>query len=405
MAQLSKRLASVDAFRALTMFFMIFVNDLWSLKKIPDWLEHAKMFEDRMGFADTIFPAFLFIVGLSIPFAISGRLAKGYSRQSTLIHILTRSFALLLIGFFHVNLENYNKLAAILPKPFWQIGITVAFFLIWMDYAPDFPRKKKNLLKGIGIAMLVILALLYKGSPGEGPAMADQYVWMRPQWYGILGLIGWAYLYCALIYLVTKDRLGWVIAAFLFFCGLMISDKLHLLHAFDPIKEYAWINSSGALPALTMAGVLCAVIYRRMSEKGKLTPSLGVMALLGVLSLIAGFTIRPYTGGISKIMATPAWVFICIGISIECFVLLAYIMDVKGQQNWIKPLKPAGTSTLTCYLLPYIHYAFLNMFYKVSGLSLIFRTGGIGIIKSLLYAFAIIWITGWLEKRRIRLAL
>ena len=36
-----QRLASVDILRALTMLLMIFVNDLWTLKGIPDWLEHV----------------------------------------------------------------------------------------------------------------------------------------------------------------------------------------------------------------------------------------------------------------------------------------------------------------------------------------------------------------------------
>ncbi len=61
-----KRLHSVDAIRALTMLCMIFINDLSGVKGIPEWMDHAKRFEDSMGFADTIFPCFLFIVGLSI---------------------------------------------------------------------------------------------------------------------------------------------------------------------------------------------------------------------------------------------------------------------------------------------------------------------------------------------------
>jgi len=31
------RIASIDAFRALTMGLMIFVNDLWTLKEVPVW--------------------------------------------------------------------------------------------------------------------------------------------------------------------------------------------------------------------------------------------------------------------------------------------------------------------------------------------------------------------------------
>lgn len=50
-----QRVAAVDVFRALTMFLMLFVNDIPGLKNIPHWLEHADINEDMMGFSDTIF--------------------------------------------------------------------------------------------------------------------------------------------------------------------------------------------------------------------------------------------------------------------------------------------------------------------------------------------------------------
>ena len=74
------RIASVDILRALTMTLMIFVNDLWSLENIPIWLEHTKAAQDGMGLADVVFPAFLVIVGMSIPFATASRLKKGEDR-------------------------------------------------------------------------------------------------------------------------------------------------------------------------------------------------------------------------------------------------------------------------------------------------------------------------------------
>ncbi len=79
-SMVSNRLKSIDILRALTMLLMIFVNDLWSLTEIPVWLEHKAAAEDGMGLADVVFPAFLFIVGLSIPHAIRARLSRGDSK-------------------------------------------------------------------------------------------------------------------------------------------------------------------------------------------------------------------------------------------------------------------------------------------------------------------------------------
>src|SRR6201995_5429144 len=102
MQTLPKRLLSIDVLRALTMFLMIFVNDASGVKHIPQWIDHAPGDADAMGFADTIFPAFLFILGLSLPFAINNRIKKGESSSNILIYILTRSAALLIMGFYHV---------------------------------------------------------------------------------------------------------------------------------------------------------------------------------------------------------------------------------------------------------------------------------------------------------------
>src|ERR1700760_4265782 len=153
----SKRLLSVDAFRALNMLCMVFINDLSGVKGIPYWMDHAKRMEDRMGFADTIFPAFLFIVGLSIPLALDRKMKKGGSGTSISLSILSRSFALLVMGFFHVNLESYSQ-AALLPEAVWEILITLAFFLIWIDYSDAISKVTKNILRITGWAILIAMA-------------------------------------------------------------------------------------------------------------------------------------------------------------------------------------------------------------------------------------------------------
>jgi len=87
----SIRLKSIDILRALTMLLMIFVNDLWTLTNIPEWLGHKAAHEDGMGLADVVFPAFLLIVGLSIPHAIGSRLKKVDTKVQILWHIFEHS--------------------------------------------------------------------------------------------------------------------------------------------------------------------------------------------------------------------------------------------------------------------------------------------------------------------------
>ncbi|HVS98652.1 MAG TPA: hypothetical protein VHE54_19300, partial [Puia sp.] len=64
----------------------------------------------------------------------------------------------------------------------------------------------------------------------------------------------------------------------------------------------------------------------------------------------------------------------------------------------------AGTITLTCYLLPDIHFAIIHLLGPSWQLPVVLRTGVAGVGKSLVFAFLIVLLTGLLEKKRIRLS-
>lgn len=388
------RVYSIDVFRAITMLLMIFVNDLWTLKEIPEWLGHAPAKVDGMGLADVVFPAFLVIVGLSIPFAISKRVKKGESIFETLKHIFFRTLALLTMGIFHVNLENYNSSESFLSKPVWQIIMTVAFFLIWLDYSSYHNKKRNNLLQILGVLVLAVLAHFYVGGTTENPT------WMQFHWWGILGLIGWAYLIASLVYLAFREKMGIYIAFFLFFLFFNSAEKLGWFDFLNLIKPYFWISGNGSNPAFSMAGVIIGVYYKNYLSIGKFK-NYGLVLSSSAISLILFGLLTRTLWGIHKIGASPSWVAICTGLSFLVLAGLIWLTDKKGKAHWFNLIKPAGTSTLTCYLLPYIHYALFSMVGIVLPLAL--RTGYVGILKSLLYALIIILITGILEKNRIRL--
>ena len=392
-ATLSGRLHSIDVFRAITMFLMIFVNDLWTLDNIPYWLGHMAAGEDGLGLADVVFPAFLLIVGLSIPFALRNRLQKGESHLHLGIHIILRSLALLVMGVYHVNLETYSS-AAFLPKPLWQISITIGFFLVWLDYTPRTSKVKRYSLQGLGLLILATMALLYTGGTPEEP------VWMRLQWYGILGLIGWSYLICSFIYLFFKEKVPLHILALVFFIFFNAAGKLGWLEPLSFIKPYVWIVGEGSMPAFTMAGVVITVFYGKLLKVGKIKSYWVLLGGMALLMLLFGLMTRPLWG-IHKLGSSPSWTTICIGLSILVFAFLIWLVDIQKKKEWFQLIRPAGTSTLTCYLLPYIHYAL----YSLVGLSLplFLRTGVLGLFKSMLYALLIIVLTGLLEKWRLRL--
>jgi len=82
--QKSERLLSLDVFRGITIAGMILVNNPGTWNAIYPPLQHA----DWNGCTptDLIFPFFLFIVGVAIPFAIWKRFEKGEPHQQHSFH-------------------------------------------------------------------------------------------------------------------------------------------------------------------------------------------------------------------------------------------------------------------------------------------------------------------------------
>ena len=386
---LPTRIQSIDVLRAITMFFMIFVNDVAGVGRIPAWIGHTAAEVDGMGFSDIIFPAFLFIVGLSLPFAIQTRIKKGDSVLAIAAHILLRSLALVVMGFFHVNLESYNSELAGLAKPIYTLLLTTGFFLVWLDYPKESSNLKKYGLTVIGVILILAMAYLYKGGN------ADHSQGLAPHWWGILGLIGWAYLFSALTYLLTRGKMWWLFIAFVIYALINITTHMGLLHV------NLWQIGDASSITLMMGGAVIATSYQLLIAQQQSKKLWLLLSLAGLLSIALGFVIRPYAGGISKIYATPAWVFICIGITILTFQLTIYLVDVKGKKDWFKWIKPAGTSTLTCYLIPYVLYATLSLLHF--NYPFFFNEGIGGIIRSFLVAFIVIRIVALMEKYRIRL--
>ncbi|HEV2352616.1 MAG TPA: DUF5009 domain-containing protein, partial [Puia sp.] len=128
-----------------------------------------------------------------------------------------------------------------------------------------------------------------------------------------------------------------------------------------------------------------------------------VIGLLAPVILAGGFLLRPL-GGIAKLGDTPSWVLICTAICLVMTVILAYVADLRGRSGWFAVIRPAGTSTLMCYLLTYVHYCIFKMLPPGWRLPLPLRSGEIGLLKSVVFSFLIILLTGWLEKRKFRLS-
>lgn len=400
----SRRNPAIDMLRALTMFIMIFVNDFWKIHDVPHWMEHAAYGEDFIGLADFVFPCFLFAVGMSIPYAIERRYAKGYSVESTLGHIFSRTFALWVMGAFIASSEA--RLSPDVPYPigvYWFI-MAIGFVGLWNQYPKPATRGHKlfyRACKVVGALALLYLAFTFRSPQGSV---------LGAGWWGILGAIGWTYLTCALVYIFTRDRLKYLLpvwGAFLLIC--LLGTPLRESLGGTPLLDFPERNlyqgmlgilhiGNGALPAFTMGGVILSILSARVAGRGEAWRLKRALAA-ALVFLLLGFAAHQ-CWIVSKIGATPPWVFWVIAASVALYALLNLLVQ-RGITGWFALIRPAGTATLTCYLIPYVFYGLSD----VTGITLPDWTthGILGLLNCACFSLVVIGVTWGLEKLHVKL--
>jgi heparan-alpha-glucosaminide N-acetyltransferase len=391
----SLRISSIDILRALTMVLMIFVNDLWSLNNIPGWLEHTAAAEDGMGLADVVFPAFLFIVGMSVPLAINNRRSKGDDNRKIFFHILERGAALLVMGLFLVNGEYLNAAETGISRGLWNVLSCLSFIALWNAWPKSTNPWIKRILKAMAVGILLVLAFICRSGEGENIQRFSTH------WWGILGLIGWAYMVGAIVVMLTGNKTTIIAIAWAIFLSICIASHAGLLDN-EIVGAIIGPLGVGGHVALVLGGAITTNIffhYHKLQQHAKM---MGILLLIAAALMALGFVLRPYWG-ISKIRVTPSWILICSGITIITFVLVNWIADQQGKASWFDFIKPAGTNTLLCYLLPYFGYALA----VATGWSLPewLLTGAVGLFKSLAFALLIVGIGGLLGKLGVKLKL
>lgn len=366
------RILSIDIMRGLTLVLMLFVNDLY-MPGVPAWLGHSKANFDGMGLADWVFPGFMFMVGMSIPYSIGNRIARGETTSSIWKHILIRTISLLIIGVLMSNSRNVNAEFTGMSKSLWSFIMYSGVFLIWNKYkVTDKNFYLINGLRLLGALMIVVMVYIFRTGETDGFSFKS---------WGILGTIGWGYLMASIVYMGARDNLLKTVVALLFFLVMNMLSKLHLLDFLNPVKPAFGVIINGNAPFIVLSGLFITLILKKLSKDDVRKTFLSILSL-GIMSIIIGFIFRNWFI-ISKIQATPSWGLICNGITIILFALLFWIIDIKKKIKWALFLKPAGENSLTIYLVPDMFYYIIwglglpVLFYKNSDVPLVVIAGSL----------------------------
>jgi hypothetical protein len=297
-----------------------------------------------------------------------------------------------------VNTESgYDEKAMSISMPIWSLLIYISMLLIWPNYSKTLPTFISTGLKLLGVTILTTLWFTYKGEHGGG---------MTPQWWGILGLIGWAYLIASCFYLLSKRvasaylQISILIAAA---AGLFLA--FFVLNALDTEKG-TWLatleDNSGNF---THAGiVLGGLILSQLFFQPDLTANKARNYCIFVIVSAALAFISWHFCPISKIGATPSWGLFSIFFCSLIFGFIYWLVDIKKRQNWTKLFEPAATNPLLIYIIPDIIGSLVGIF-SIHLRPAFFHAGLLGIIWSLCFAAVILFIGSLINRTEFRLKL
>ncbi len=311
------RLASLDALRGFDMLWIIGGDALvvaWA--ELTHWrsanwaanqLTHVPW--DGFHLYDLIFPLFVFLSGVAMPFSLSRRVERGDNRPALMFHAVKRGLILVALGvaynngLFRMGLDEMRY-----PSVLGRIGLayTGAAVIVLFTRVKGQARWLVGLLAGYWLALRFVPV---PGADGAGPFTQEG------------SLVGWV------------DR-------------ALVPGQL-FLGDHDPEGLLSTLPAIGS----ALAGALCGHLLRRPDW----TAERKTVALLGAgaASVAAGALWHPWFP-VNKNLWTSSFVLVTAGLSMLLLGVFYYVIDGRGWRRWAFPLQVIGANSILIYLAGHV---------------------------------------------------
>ena len=328
-----ERLTSLDSLRGLSIALMILVNSPGDPGHVYLLLRHAEW--NGWTLADTIFPTFLFMVGMSVVFSLDRRKENSASSPGLFGRILKRTVILFALGIFINVFPRFDLSTIRIPGVLQRIA--VCYFFVSLIVLKSGLRGRILWLAGLLASYWLMMRFI--PVPGIGAGVIEP----------------------------GNNFAAWV--------------DSHLLGG------YMWSYYGGkwdpegiisTIPALatTLFGVLTAQWLKSSFSGGRKT--LGMLSA-GALLVLSGVLLDRWLP-INKSLWTSTFSLLMAGVSVMALALLYWLIDIEGFARWSKPLTILGMNAITLYVLSivYVHTLWAldvetSAGEKLSGHSYLFR--------------------------------
>jgi predicted acyltransferase len=342
------RLLSLDALRGFDMLWITGGEYLIvSLAALTGWpflqwaagqMEHVEW--QGFHFYDMIFPLFLFIAGVSMPFSIVKRKQRGESMQKIYLHLLSRLFILILLGLIHNGLLRFDfekqRYASVLAR------IGLAWFFAAVIVLNTNVRGQIIWFAGILLTYWAIMRLI--PVPGFGPGV-----------------------------LTPEGNLAAFIDQKLLpgrFCCYIYGDNEGLLSTFPAI-------------ATALMGAITGYFLNLQSTKLNGLKKALIILAAGIISLIVA-KLWSFSFPVIKNLWSSSFVLTAGGWSLILLSIFYLVIDVWGFKKWTFPFVVIGLNSITIYMLNagIINFGDLGKYF-FGGLASLFSEAGQAVILSI----------------------
>lgn len=323
----SERLQSLDVFRGITIAGMILVNNPGNWNNVYPALEHAEW--HGLTPTDLIFPFFLFIIGVAMPYSFTKRIESGASTKKLLYHVFYRSFILIVIGMVLTGLPDFNYYNKLFLDVLQRIGIIY-------------------LLSGI------------------------IFIFFNKRWQIIISV------FCLVLY--------WVLMFTIPVPGFGAGDLTTQGNAWsyiDKVLTSGWHNHGEGIISIisSIPSVLLGAFtgYWLRSSKNKFEKVNGMFAA-GSIAMLFGIVLDMWFP-FNKLLWSSSYVVYTSGMALFFLALCYYLIDLKNYRKWSFPFLVFGSNAIAAFF-------FSSVTAKILGLVKIsLTTDGVKTIslKSLIY--------------------
>jgi predicted acyltransferase len=344
-----RRYVALDAYRGFIM--LILASDGFGfavLKNHPTWGRVASWFDhvpwEGAVFWDMIQPAFMFMVGVALPFAMARRTEKGATWGDNLRHVLSRSVRLIILSQI-LMWVSHGRITPQLINVLSQIAFTYLLSFLIMRW------KWRYQIVSAAALLALWTALLFAFPGPDGPFSKTNSV------------------------------------------GLVV-DRAIFHYDYDP--AYSTLNF---IPSTiwTLSGVW---VGRLLMTTRFHIQNLRVLAAGAVLSFVLGLAMRPWIPMIKQ-LCTPSFIFYSLGWVLVMLIGFYWLIEVRGWRRAAFLLVVVGMNSIFIYSLSELLHEWLDRAVGVFTFHFAFLGTFAPVAQSTAVLLVMWYLCYWLYKQKI----